>query len=254
MKKAIIAIAAIASTVTSAGAAGTVDNPIQSTEWTSTANTATGLTTYATTIDGAFDIDMGIATIKDGESFTLTVITKSSGWGNSWGTGVISTTDALSGANGKDQFTLYVGSTTNKKTELKMNTWQYSLGDLNYDEVPANPSMPDNPLTLSFVIDWNAETKLLTFSNGVDSDVTGTSHVQKDIVTTFNFSHLTNIGQPMEGNNPVGSPLVAPDVVTTIMVTKATPADATGGNIPEPTTATLSLLALAGLCARRRRK
>ena len=103
----------------------------------SAADAGDGKVTYSITADGAFTFDdLGVAAIKNGESFSLEVEVSASTFANSWGTGIIGTTNPYDSTSCKNsgEFGIYVGSTTNEKVELYINKWGYSLENLAYSD------------------------------------------------------------------------------------------------------------------------
>ncbi len=243
MKKTIIALMALA------GAAMAATTP----EWSFVDN-GNGTATYSVTLNGNYTIDLGKAAIENGEAFTMTVETKASGWANQYGSGLVSTNDPYSYNTAPEQadnnFRMYFGSANNtERVVVGINRWSYGsneskLTGIDVSNVPAlesgSATKTVSPLTLGMVLTYNGSS-LLTITNTADSDIKF-SISESNVVGTFNFATLTNTG--------VAS---MPDAETFISITKAYTAPITPA-VPEPTTATLSLLALAGLAARRRRK
>ena len=247
MKKTIITLMALACSV---GVAATTP------EWV-IADHGNGTATYSITLTGDYTIDLGEAAIKGGESFTMTVETEASGWANGWGTGLVGTKDPYGSDGSNDNFRVYFGHvSSNEKLVYNLNGWAYeqSSGDACPDYSGVAES---GPLTLGFTFTFvNSDDALedgenetsgggnyFTIANSQNSDVTF-SYTDYNIVGSFNFATLTN--ESTTASMPSGA-------VTTISITKAYSAPDTPG-VPEPATATLSLLALAGLAARRRRK
>ncbi len=232
MKKTLVTLASLA--VASVASAADAAN------WDVLAGPTEGTVTYTTTLSGLYDIDLGEAAIKDGEAFTLTVTTTINAHGNSWGTGIIGTHDVYDSNGGADNLRVYVGNPANQdKVIFNMNNWGYEKNATDGNLV--NPS--EMPLTISFTLSYDGTT--LTYASLEGSDVTWDSASDTNIVTTFNFATLTNTTT----NSQVEQNAAFDGQTTTISITKAGTLP-----VPEPTTATLSLLALAGLAARRRRK
>ncbi len=206
-----------------------------SADWTRTTSYADQTETFTTTLAGSFTLTLADAGIELGsESFSLSVTTTAPSFANSWGTGLLGTSDPYGNPKGKDQFGIYVGSTTNKKVEIGTNSWGYGMTNVVYTE-PADSA----PWTFSFTLTYNADadTPYIEFSSNEGSSVTFDTKRDTNIVSTFNYATLTNVGTV---DVPSGT-------TTTISITRGAVV------APEPATATLSLLALAGLAARRRR-
>ncbi len=227
MKKTIIALLALA------GVAAAAETPPA---WNFVDN-GDGTATYSLTLQGNYSIDLGELAIKDNESFTLVVETKASGWANEYGTGLVSTSNPYVGSNGDNNFRMYFGR-PGHNTEMVVfggNRWDYNsseakLTGVDTSAVPTEPSQ-STPLTLGMIFTFDGSKMIVT--NSENSQVSF-SIVESNVVGSFNFATLTNTGAAS-----------IPNAETYISITKA---------VPEPTTATLSLLALAGLAARRRRK
>lgn len=236
MKKSLIALLVFGCTVMA-------EDPI----WNMQINT-NGTATWTTTLVGGFNFDLGDLAIKDGESFTLSVKQTATSWANGYGTGVISTGDPYDANRENDQFRFYVGKTgtDNAKVIMDVNGWEYDSSKDRLDgytnNAPQDPSA-EAPLTLGFVFQFvNGDDAANSNDYFVLSSAPGADVVfaktDDNIVRSFNFSHLQN----------TSSQAALPgDVVTTISITKEY-------LVPEPATATFSLLALAGFAARRRRK
>ncbi|MBR5886917.1 MAG: PEP-CTERM sorting domain-containing protein [Akkermansia sp.] len=191
---------------------------------------------------GDYNIELGDAAIKNGESFTMIVETTASGWANQYGTGLVSTSNPYGGSNGADNFRMYFGRPghNNEPVVFGFNNWEYNSreGKLTGVDMTAAPVAPsqDTPLTLGMIFTYDGSKVVVT--NSENSQVKFAIN-ENHIVSSFNFSTLTNTGAAS-----------MPNAETFISITKAYTAPV----VPEPTTATLSLLALAGLAARRRRK
>lgn len=216
--------------------------------------------TYTTTQTGSFTFDsLGDATISNGESFSMTLTFCSTSnpflQGNALSfiaakAGSSSDLYDIAG-NTNDQFRLYIrqsdhafhfnvnggnsswnyGHNTNEHSEFTNYTW-------NVPDVSTISS--DNPVLIGLTFTYVAEgDNYFTISPTTDSQIQFDTFTEFNVVHTFNFSDLTNYTASYS-NAPS-------DMVTTIAITKA-------GQLPEPTTVPLSLLALAGLATRRRRK
>ena len=244
--KKALGVSLLAGTLGVAGYAATPD-------WIVT-DAGDGKVTYSITADGAFTFDdLGVAAIKNGESFSLEVEVSASTFANSWGTGIIGTPSAYNSNGDNNQFRIYVGSGSNtQRFVLNINNWTYGsfsgdgvteLSNLSYG-VPDDPSS-ENPLKLAFKLEYLNNTDaggndFFRFSALEGSQITFDALQDSNCVRTFNFSSLTNEGAPeldFEGTS------------TTIRITKA-------GAIPEPSA--FGLLAGAGalalVAARRRRR
>ncbi len=233
MKKTLITLAALAM--------ASVVSAATEADWTLSAGPTAGTVTYSTTLDGIFDIALGDAAITNGESFTLTVTTTLNQHGNNYGTGIIGTHDVYDGNGGANNLRVYLGNPSQQnKVIFNMNNWSYEKTPTDGNLV--NPS--EMPLTFGFTLTYDG--KSLTYAPTADSDVIWDSATDSNIVTTFNFASLTNSTTNAE---VPGHAAVFAGQNTTISITKAGTLP-----VPEPATATLSLLALAGLAARRRRK
>ncbi len=229
-------------------------------DWTAVQTDPTHVT-YTTTQTGSYTIsDMGDAAIKDGESFTITMkfVCPSNPFiqfnGLSFVAAKAGSNADLYDINGhKDQFRVYLRPIDNCLI-LSLNGWTYGYGgDAQTDSTSYVTTLPqtgdisaENPVVLGFTLQYVAEgDNHFTFSTTEDSQVQIDPITDYNVVTSYNFTDLTNYT-----GNWVNAPA---DMVSTISITKAgvlPPAP----SVPEPTTATLSLLALAGLAARRRRK
>lgn len=245
MKKTIIALLALAGVASAAAPT-----------WSTTMPDDDHIT-YTTTQTGRFTFDsLGDAGIKDGESFsmTLTFTCPSNPFNQGNAISFIaakggSTSDLYDISGGNNQFRLYVRA-SDSTTHFNVNGWSYGGGNEvsttipNYTwTVPAtNAISAENPakigITFTFVNSADAPDgdDYFTIASTADSQIQFDTFTERNIVRSYNFNDLTN------ETGYIGAPT---DMVTTISITKA---------VPEPTTATLSLLALAGLAARRRRK
>lgn len=230
MKKTLVTLMAMAGTVIASAP-----------EWNFVDNND-GTATYSITLTGDYNIDLGDAAIQNGETFTLYVETIASGWANGYGTGLVATSNPYDGSNGADNFRMYFGRPGNNSQSVvfAFNNWTYDsneskLTGVDASAAPVDPTQ-ETPLTLGMVFTYNGSSVLVT--NSENSQVLFTIN-ESNIVTSFNFAKLTNMGAAS-----------IPNAVTTISITKAYTAPV----VPEPTTATLSMLALAGLAMRRRRK
>lgn len=209
-------------------------------------NNGDGTGTWSTTISGGFNFDLGDLAIKDNESFTLTVYQTAESWGNGYGTAMIATGEPYDNCGGADTFRFYIGKTgtSNEQLLIQVNNWGYNnSGMTNYtNNATATPSAA-TPLTFGFSFtfvnsaDAEGGDDYIEFASLPGSDITFDAKRDYNVVSTYNFSHLQNATTNTQAALPT-------NVVTTITITK---------QAPEPATATLSLLALAGLAARRRR-
>ena len=250
MKKTLIALIALAGVAT----ADVATTPV----WTST-STKPGQVTYSFTQTGSFNFtDLGAAAIKDGESFSITMEFYAvsnpflQGNGLSFLAAKNGTADLYDINGNNDQFRFYVRP-GDGIVNFSVNGWIYGMGgdagtqlsNTSYTAPAPESVSTETPvkfgLTFTYVNEADAANGDNYFTIAPTADSQFQFNVQTDYncVRSFNFSDLTNY---------TGTYTNAPaDIVTTISITKA-------GVIPEPTTATLSLLALAGLAARRRRK
>lgn len=215
--------------------------------------TAPGQVTYSFTQTGSFSFaDLGDAAIKDGESFTLTMSFTCAttpfvqGGGLSFLAATAGSTNDLYDIGGGDnQFRLYIRP-GDECLMFNINGWSYGYGEA-YTKSSSytNNITEGTPVTLGFRIsyvnkvDAADENDYFTISSLPDSQIQIDDITDYNVVRYFNFSDLTNY---------TGSYTNAPaEMITTVAITKA------GELAPEPATATLSLLALCGLAARRRR-
>lgn len=253
MKKTLIALLSLA------GVAVAVD-PATTPVWT-TSSTSPGQVTYSFTQTGSFNFtDLGDAAIKDGESFSLTfeIYAKSNpflqGGGLSFLAAKNGDADLYNINGGNNQFRFYVRP-GDGVVNFNINGWIYGMGsDItpDYGSVLDNASYTapapgdvsaDKPVKLGLTFTYVNETDAPNGDNYFIISPTADSQFQFDAKTdyncvrSFNFSDLTNYTK-----NYANAPA---DIVTTVSITKV---------VPEPATATLSLLALCGLAARRRRK
>lgn len=249
MKKTFIALMALTGVAT----ADVATTPV----WT-TSSPAPGQVTYSFTQTGSFNFtDLGDAAIKDGESFTITMkfVCPSNpfvqGDGLSFVAAKSGSGSDLYDINGNhNQFRVYLRP-KDQCLILSLNGWTYGYGgDAATDSSSYVENFPqtgdisaENPVVLGFTLQYVAEgDNHFTFSTTEDSQVQIAPITDYNVVKSYNFSDLTNY---------TGQWVNAPaDLVSTISITKAGEIP----SVPEPTTATLSLLALAGLAARRRRK
>lgn len=206
-----------------------------------------GTATFSITLQGGFDAPLTDYLAINNESFKLEVIQTATSWANAYGTAVIGAGgDIYNHIHDNNQFRFYVGKTGsgNDGMHFEVNGWDYNNTRVeNYTQAaaPATPSA-NAPLTLGFVFDYDASNgRSFTVYSADGSQATWTPKTDTNTVRTYNFENLTNV------STQAGVPS---DVVTTIKLTKAY----TAPPVPEPATGSLSLLALAGLCARRRRK
>ena len=251
MKKTIIALMALAGVA----AADVADTPV----WTTT-STAPGKVTYSFTQTGSFDFtDLGGAAIKDGESFSLTleIYAPSNPFLQGGGLSFLSAkngTNDLYNINGdNNQFRFYVRP-GDGIVNFSVNGWVYGMGgdagtalqNAVYTAPAPDSVSAETPVKLGITFTYVNGTdaadgdNYITLAPTADSQFQFDVHKDNNCVRTFNFSDLTNYTETYT-NAPA-------DIITTVSITKA------GELVPEPTTATLSLLALAGLAARRRRK
>lgn len=235
--KKAVGISLLAGTLGVSGYAATPD-------WSVT-DAGDGKVTYSITQAGAFTFDdLGVAAIKNGESFSLEVEVTAPTFANEWGTGIIGTADPYSKNGTADNFMIYVGSGTQndrKKVELYINNWSYGMANVSYLE-KENES---DPLVFKFKIEFvNAGdasdgNDYISFSSLSGSSVTFDEKIDYNVVGSFNFSKLTN----------EGSQFVPDGTVTKVWITKA-------GVVPEPSA--FGLIAGAGalalVVARRRRR
>ncbi len=237
-----------------AGVAMAVE-PATTPTWT-TSSTAPGQITYSFTQSGSFNFtDLGNAAIKDGESFTLTMSFTCTTNPFVQGNGLSflaakadSTYDLYDISGGNNQFRLYIRP-GDSCLMFNINGWSYGYGEAQTDSTSYTSTLPETasaqtPVTLGFRITYVNDAdaggdSYISFSSTEDSQIQFATITDYNVVRSYNFSDLTNY---------TGSYTNAPaELVTTVSITKA------GELVPEPATATLSLLALAGLAARRRR-
>ncbi len=258
MKKSIL-ILAIAASLSATAATTDVT-------WTPEIHSPTLVTFHSGPILGDYSITLiygGKYMIQEGESFTLSITaisdanTEFNGFANNYGTGLLATGDPYSHPKDNmdgnypnyhdNEFGIYVGSSLDiqetdgtvnhqQKVELHFNNTNnkvsnYALNHLNDGDV--------SKLTLSFTLAYTAPDATgyssMVFSANEGSDVTFDTLTIANPETSVLYESIRNWGTL---SAPLGT-------VTTLSLTTS---------IPEPTTATLSLLALAGLAARRRRR
>ena len=251
MKKTLIALMALAGLA----AADVATTP----EWITT-STAPGQVTYTFTQTGSFNFaDLGDAAIKDGESFSITMEFYAvsnpflQGNGLSFIAAKNGNADLYDINGNNDQFRFYVRP-GDGIVNFSVNGWVYGMGrdartqlsNTSYTAPAPDSVSAENPvkfgITFTYVNDADAAdgNSYFTLAPTADSQFQFAAQTDYNCVCSYNFSDLTNY---------TGTWTNAPsDIVTTVSITKA------GELVPEPTTATLSLLALAGLAARRRRK
>lgn len=228
-------------------------------EWVAVQTDPTHVT-YTTIQTGSFDFDsLGDASISNGESFSITMefyaVSNPFRQGNALSFLAAknkSTNDLYDISGGDNQFRFYVRP-GDGIVNFNVNGWTYghgadagtSVSDYHYTAPAPGDVSATSPvkfgLTFTYVNSEDATdgNNYFTLSPTADSQIQFSTLTDGNIVRAFNFSDLTNY---------TGNYNNAPqDMVTTISITKE-------GVIPEPATATLSLLALAGLAVRRRRK
>ncbi|MBE6435991.1 MAG: PEP-CTERM sorting domain-containing protein [Akkermansiaceae bacterium] len=229
-------------------------------EW-SAVQTDSEHVTYTTTQTGSFTFDsLGEASITNGESFTLTMkfYAESNPFLQSNALSFL-TAKAGSGSdiydiagNTDNQFRVYIRE-SDQTLHFNVNggngSWKYGHNTEGKSEfanyvwnIPAqNEISSETPVLIGLTFNYvSTGDNHFTISATADSQIQFDAFTEYNVVHSFNFSDLTNY---------TGSYTNAPsNLVTTVSITKA------GKLVPEPTTATLSLLALAGLAARRRRK
>lgn len=174
---------------------------------------------------GKYSVDLGEATIKNGDSFTLYVSMKVCSWSKEMGTPIAST----------DNFNVYFGSFSYKTVKLTANNTVYEMSGLSY-KYSTSQVDSRNPVTLSFIFQYINEKDSLVgkdyfiFSAGKDSDVKFDTFTEYNIKTDFNFTSLTSeyFSMPPAQNQE-----------TIISITKSS-------QIPEPSTTAFSLLAIVG--------
>ena len=230
-------------------------------EWSAVQTDATHVT-YTTTQTGSFDFDsLGDAALRNDESFSMTMVFTCTTNPFVQG-GALSFIAAKAGSSsdlydiggGNDQFRIYIrqrdeafhfnvnnswsyGHNTEGKSELEGFTW--SVPDTISEENPFTVGITFTYVNSQDATDGN---NYFTLAATPESQIQFTAKTDDNVVyaSTFEFGDLTNYTA-----NHTNAPA---NLVTTISITKA------GQLVPEPATATLSLLALAGLAARRRRK
>lgn len=247
MKRTIFALLALTGLATA-------DTPT----WTTVQSDATHVT-YTTTQTGSFDFtSLGDASVADGESFSITMhfYAESNpflqGGGLSFLAAKNGTGELYDIGGQNNQFRFYVRP-GDDIINFSVNNWIYGSGgdagtqlnNFKYTAPASDSVSAETPvvfgLTFTYVnrADSGIDDDYFTLAPTADSQIQFDAHTDYNVVRTFNFSDLTNYTETY--NNAPS------DIVTTISITKV-------GLIPEPSAATLSLLALAGLAARRRRK
>ena len=192
-----------------------------------------------TTIDFSFSSSSEVITfdsiaLAQDWTLTLNLTTNVTSAFNEWGTSILSTGDIN---NAYQTLQVYAGSAGNKiVVKANNNNDNYIIEQDNWDAWKETSAK-------TFVLDYDIDTYTLTFNvTGADGTAIASNSwsgvkFEDKVLTQF----TTNISAGQVQNNgwtlPSGS----------FTYGKA-------DSIPEPTTATLSLLALCGLAARRRRK
>ena len=132
-------------------------------------------------------------------------------------------------------------------------SWNISTGggaynyDLGYDDLPLE--------TANFWDNVSAAAIALSKSSGTESCAILTLKFKNGSVVTYGGTEITNLtGSSYNATNvAIDTNLVTSGYIFDGYASKADMIAITSAMVPEPTTATLSLLALAGLAARRRR-
>lgn len=211
--------------------------------------------TYTTNQTGTYSFDsLGDATINNGESFSMTMKfvcpTNPFVQGNaiSFLAAKAGSSSDLYDINGDDnQFRLYIRPGGNF-LQFSVNGWNYGTNTTGNNTSDYSFNIPSDinaetpviiGVTFTFVNSADAEdgNDYFTISATEDSQVQFSTLTDDNVVKSFNFYDLTN------STSYASAPS---DMETTFSITKL-------GVIPEPSTAALSLLALAGLAMRRRR-
>lgn len=206
--------------------------------------------TYTTTQVGTFTLaDLGDAAIKNGESFSLTMefSCTTNPFNQNKAISFIaakngSESDLYDIGGGDDQFRFYV-RTSDKFVQFSINGENITgFGGLAWNVPAISDISAANPVSIGLTFTYvNAKdapdgNDYYTISSTPGSQIAFDTFRKEDITKSFNFSDLTNA---------TGYAAAPSGMITKVSITK---------NIPEPATATLSLLALVGLAARRRRK
>ncbi len=199
------------------------------------AATETTSTTYAFT--------NGIATLGTGLTHEMTwTLTGTVGFGSEkagdWGTALVATGDDPVAVEFWNGFQVFLNTSGKVLSKFNGASEQDAFTGLNHSSV------------LTYTLSWDAATKKMA----LDLSAGARTQHRETVIDNANFtlaclSTNTNSAMASAGTYAWEMSDVTVSVTTEIPdVTPDTPA------VPEPTTATLSLLALAGLAARRRRK
>ncbi len=219
MKATIITLAALASTAF----AGTLS--IANSDFTYVQNDDSNYSCYK------YDLATALS-CSENWSITVTFTGSSTGF-NQWGTAVLATGDVAATASFTNGFQLYAGTSANGSGEhliTKINTGSESGSSL--------PSAATYTLTAAYTVEDGASTGTLVLSVLDSSGTTTELGRSSTISSSASISSLSTNAIGVEGWT-LGTVTVTADSIA---------------SVPEPATATLSLLALAGLAARRRRK
>ncbi len=241
-------------------------------------------TTYWVKLTGNYNINLGEASIGQGDTGVLSVYTSDTNWANTYGIGLVSNTDPYDqkeGAAATEHTAYYVARPDGphyapRAIELYINKYNYvcSGGESHGVQMPktvysdAAYGYTLNALgNLTFGYTLSAEVvdgefigmkfespETWTTPEGetwtLDAYMQGENDTHYAILPnqggSFALTELVSYGLAHNSTNYA----LDPDAETYIVITKSL----RDGVVPEPSTATLSLLALAGLVARRRRK
>ncbi len=244
MKKTIIALLALAGvasadTINALEGEWTTGSRLDRATWTKTDSGTLALTNsnwsqaYAiydlgTNLTGAWDLSTTVARYDGNAGFTLTLVGKTQAI-------TIGTQDYKSG-------TSYYGTTTN--VGANGYSFQDTLEGISGTKVEPALKAAEGVFNVDQTASIAASTDLDADNNVILTLTLGGSAVSTPFTTTLNLGQgfeLDKIVVWGDGGNSRSNWAVTEMTLTT-------------PNVPEPTTATLSLLALAGLAARRRRK
>ncbi|MBE6418194.1 MAG: PEP-CTERM sorting domain-containing protein [Akkermansiaceae bacterium] len=191
--------------------------------------------TGATTLD-SWMIEFQISDLQDPGTFMCTA----------------PTTAGFVGANDRDGLGIRTSTTTGMRIAVNGNNGSQSDGLLSITNV--NNLSATNPLTLRFAYDAKSNTAYL-FNVGTGKSIsmsTGTTDYTLKSVASSTAAAATTATFYSDG--ATSYKLVDVTDMSTLAGKTSFVTYLTTKTIPEPTTATLSLLALAGLAARRRRR
>ncbi len=290
MQKLHLALALTLTLALHAGAITITNNtPItKEVEWTITHNLQAQTTTFYTKIVGNYDFTLGWASITAQSGGSITVVTTNTNWANSYGIGLVSNTNPydMQGKTGQ-HMSVYIGHPTEHATprciEYYVNNYRYRFdgedevgthanGTVITTETPTTAysqrarTLYDNSPNLNFGYTMGAAWETdeegnqtlagLSFHTPKTFEAPDGNTYELDawINNETNTAVLPNMGKSFDLTRLTSYGIasddatygISNDAITYVIITKPL--------VPEPTTATMSLLGLTALAMRRRRR